>query len=125
MENNYINNNEDFQLEKMKYKNILIIIIILIFFIPKLFSKQIIFKDFFNFPSFKTCFKEIIEIKQYLIFFGIIIPIAYFLWKSNIKWAQEQIDLMEQKIENQKKLDEDKRKEEFENKMRGIHFKND
>ena len=32
---------------------------------------------------------------------------------------------MEQKIENQKKLEEDKRKEEFENKMRGIHFKNE
>ena len=125
MKNNNINNNEDPQLEQMKYKNILIIIIILIFFIPKLFNKQIIFKDSFNFPSFKTFVKEIYEIKQYLIFFAIIIPIAYFLWKSNIKWAQEQIELMEQKIENKKRLEEDKRKEEFENKMRGIHFKNE
>ena len=125
MENININENVDPQLEQMKYKNILIVIIILVFFLPKLFSKQLKFKDFFNFPSFKECLKELYKIKQYLIFFAIIIPIAYFLWKSNIKWAQEQIDLMEQKLENKRKLEEDKRKEEFEKKMRGIHFKNE
>ena len=125
MENININESVDPQLEQMKYKNILIVIIILLFFLPKLFSKQIKFKDFLNFPSFKTCFKELYEIKQYLIFFAIIIPITYFLWKSNIKWAQEQIDLMERKLENKRKLEEDKRKEEFEKKMRGIHFKSE
>ena len=32
---------------------------------------------------------------------------------------------MERNIENKKKSEEEKRKEEFENKMRGIHFKNE
>ena len=90
-----------------------------------LFQKQISFKDIFNFSSFKKIIEEIYMIKHYLIFFAIIIPITYFLWKSNLKWEEEQIDLMEQNIENKKKLEEEKRKEEFENKMRGTHFKNE
>ena len=90
-----------------------------------LFQKQISFKDIFDFSSFKKIFEEIYKIKQYLIFFAIIIPITYFLWKSNSKWEEEQIDIMERNIENKKKSEEEKRKEEFENKMRGIHFKNE
>ena len=88
-----------------------------------LFQKQISLKDIFDFSS--KIFEEIYEIKQYLIFFAIIIPITYFLWKSNLKWEEEQIDIMERNIENKKKSEEEKRKEEFENKMRGIHFKNE
>ena len=125
MDNNNVDNYEDPQMEKMKYKNILILLIIIIFVLIKLYSNQIKYKDFMKFKPITINFERIYEIKEYLIFFAIIIPISYFLWKSNIKWAQEQIDLMEQKIENQKKLEEDKRKEEFENKMRGIHFKNE
>ena len=107
----------------MKYKNILLILIILIFVFIKIYSHQIKFKDFLNFKPISISYQRIYEVKEYLIFFAIIIPISYFLWKSNLKWAQEQIDLMEGNEENKKKLKQQKRQEEFENKMRGIHFK--
>lgn len=125
MENNNINDYEDPQIEQMKYKNILIILIIIIILFIKFFSNQIKFKDFLNFPSVSISLKQIYDIKEYLIFFAIIIPIAYFLWKSNIEWAKEQINLMEEREENKKRKEEEKRKEEFENKMRGIHFKDE
>ena len=123
MDNNNTNNFEDPQIEIMKYKNILIILIIIIFVLIKIYYKQINYKDFFNFKPISLNIERIFEIKEYLIFFAIIIPISYFLWKSNIKWAHEQIELMEKKEENKKNLEEEKRKEEFENKMRKIHFK--
>ena len=124
MDNNN-NNYEDPQLEKMKYKNILIALLIIFYVIVKIFSNKIKFKDFLNFSPIILNLERINEIKEYLIFFAIIIPISYFLWKSNKKWAQEQIELMEGKEEHKKKLKEEKRQEEFENKMRGIHFKQD
>ena len=124
MENNNINNyEEDPQIEKMKYKNILMLLLIFVFVIIKLCSHQIQIKDFFRFYPINISFQWLYEIKEYLIFFAIIIPVSYFLWKSNMKWAQEQIDLMEEKEEKKKKEKELKRQEEFENKMRGIHFK--
>ncbi len=125
MKNNNINEFQDPQVEQIKYKNIMIILIIIIFVSIKLFSNKIKFKDFFNFSSISFDIKQIYDIKDYLIFFAIIIPITYLLWKSNIKWAKEQIDIMEENKEKKKKLEEEKRKEEFENKMRGIHFKNE
>ena len=125
MENNNADYYEDPQLEQMKYKNILIIIIIVIFVIIKIYSNQIRFKDFMNFKPISIDFQRIYEIKEYLIFFAIIIPVSYCLWKSNLEWTKEQIDLMEEKEENKKKLKEQKRQEEFENKMRGIHFKDE
>ena len=123
MENNNINEYMDPQLEQMKYKNILMILIIIIIVLIKYFSNQIKIKDFLNFSSVTIDFQQIYNKKEYLIFFAIIIPISYFLWKSNLKWAKEQIILMEEKEEIKKRIKEEKRKEEFENKMRGIHFK--
>ena len=123
MKNNNINEFQDPQVEQIKYKNIMIILIIIIFVSIKIFSNKIKFKDFFNFSSISFDIKQIYDIKDYLIFFAIIIPITYLLWKSNIKWAKEQIDILEKNEEKKKKLEEEKRKEEFENKMRGIHFK--
>ena len=125
MDNNIINNYEDPQMEKMKYKNILILLIIIIFVLIKMYYKQINYKDFLNYKPISISFERIYEIKEYLIFFAIIVPISYLLWKSNIKWAQEQIELMEKNEENKKNIKEQKRREEFENKMRGIHFKDD
>ena len=121
------NNNEsiDQQVEQIKYKNILIVLIIMIFLVYKIFSNQIKFKDFLNFPSLSINYQQISGIKEYLIFFAVIIPIAYLLWKSNLKWAQEQIEIMEENEEKKKITEDEKRKEEFENKMRGIHFKNE
>ena len=121
------NNNEsiDPQVEQIKYKNILIVLIIMIFLVYKIFSNQIKFKDFLNFPSLSINYQQISGIKEYLIFFAVIIPIAYLLWKSNLKWAQEQIEIMEENEEKKKITEDEKRKEEFENKMRGIHFKNE
>ena len=121
--NNNLNEYEDPQIEKMKYKNILLMLIILFFVMIKIYTNEIKLKDFLNFKPISISLQSIYEIKEYLIFFSIIIPITYFLWKSNIKWAQEQIDLMEEKEDNKKKIKEQKRQEEFENKMRGIHFK--
>ena len=123
MENNNINEYMDPQLGQMKYKNILMILIIIIIVLIKYFSNQIKIKDFLNFSSVTIDIPQIYNIKEYLIFFAIIIPISYFLWKSNLKWAQEQIVIMEEKEEIKKRIKEEKRKEEFENKMRGIHFK--
>ena len=123
MDNKIVDNYEDPQMEKMKYKNILILLIIIIFVLIKLYSNQMKYKDFMKFKPITINFERIYEIKEYLIFFAIIIPISYFLWKSNIKWAQEQIELMEENEENKKIIKEEKRREEFENKMRGIHFK--
>ena len=125
MENNNINEYMDPQLEQMKYKNILMILIIIVILLIKYFSNQIKLKDFLNFSPITIDFQQIYNIKEYLIFFAIIIPISYFLWKSNIKWTQEQIALMEEKEEIKKRIKEEKRKEEFENKMRGIHFKDE
>ena len=95
------NNNEsiDPQVEQIKYKNILIVLIIMIFLVYKIFSNQIKFKDFLNFPSLSINYQQISGIKEYLIFFAVIIPIAYLLWKSNLKWAQEQIEIMEENEE--------------------------
>ena len=118
---NYI----DPQIERMKYKNILIILIIIFFIIIKICSRQIKLQDFLNFNPISISYQQIYDIKEYLIFFAIIIPISYFLWKSNIKWAQEQINLMEEKEEEKKRLKMVKRQEEFENKMRGVHFKDE
>ena len=123
MDNN--NENIDPQVEQIKYKNILIVLIIMIFLVYKIFSNQIKFKDFLNFPSLSINYQQISGIKEYLIFFAVIIPIAYLLWKSNLKWAQEQIEIMEENEEKKKITEDEKRKEEFENKMRGIHFKNE
>ena len=123
MENNNINEYMDPQIEQMKYKNILIILIIIVVVVVKIFKNQLKLKDFFNFSSISIDLKQIYDIKEYLIFFAIIIPISYFLWKSNLKWEQEQIDLMEKKEEINKRKEIEKRKEEFEVKMRGIHFK--
>ena len=123
--NNNLNEYEDPQIEKMKYKNILLMLIILFFVMIKIYTNEIKLKDFLNFKPISISLQSIYEIKEYLIFFSIIIPITYFLWKSNIKWAQEQIDLMEEKEDNKKKIKEQKRQEEFENKMRGIHFKDE
>ena len=120
-----INENIDPQVEQIKYKNILIVLIIMIFLVYKIFSNQIKFKDFLNFPSLSINYQQISGIKEYLIFFAVIIPIAYLLWKSNLKWAQEQIEIMEENEEKKKITEDEKRKEEFENKMRGIHFKNE
>ena len=123
MDNN--NENIDPQVEQIKYKNILIVLIIMIFLVYKIFSNQIKFNDFLNFPSLSINYQQISGIKEYLIFFAVIIPIAYLLWKSNLKWAQEQIEIMEENEEKKKITEDEKRKEEFENKMRGIHFKNE
>ncbi len=120
-----INESIDPQVEQIKYKNILIVLIIMIFLVYKIFSNQIKFKDFLNFPSLSINYQQISGIKEYLIFFAVIIPIAYLLWKSNLKWAQEQIEIMEENEEKKKITEDEKRKEEFENKMRGIHFKNE
>ena len=123
-----VNNNNEYvdpQIEQMKYKNILFILIIVIILLFKFFSNKITFKDFLNYPSFSINLQQIYDIKEYLIFFAIIIPIAYCLWKSNLNWAKEQINLMEEREEYKKKLEEEKRKEEFESKMRGIHFKDE
>ncbi len=118
---NYI----DPQIERMKYKNILIILIIIFFIVIKICSHQIKFQDFLNFKPISISYKQIYDIKEYLIFFAIIIPISCFLWKSNIKWAKEQINLMEEKEEEKKRLKMIKRQEEFENKMRVVHFKDE
>ena len=123
--NNNDTNYEDPLVTKIKYKNILIIILILIYVIIKIYYNKINIKDFFNFKPISLSLERIDEIKEYLLFFAIIIPISYFLWKSNLKWAQEQIALMEENEEKKKKIKEQKRQEEFETKMRGIHFKDD
>ena len=125
MNQNNINNYEDPQVEKVKYTNILLVLVIGIFIVIKLYSHQIQIKDFFKLNISSINYEVIYELKGYIILFIIIIPLSYFLWKSNIKWAQEQIEIMEQKEEEKKKLKQEQRKEEFENKMRGIHFKDD
>ena len=107
----------------MKYKNILIILIIIFVVIVKILKKQLKLKHFFNFSPVSISFKQIYDIKEYLVFFIIIIPLSYFLMKSNMQWEQEQVDLMEKREEINKRNEIEKRKQEFEIKMRGIHFK--
>ncbi len=125
MENKNIEYYEDPQVEKMKYKNMLLVLVIISFLAIKISSNQIKFKDILKLTPITISFQRIYEIKEYLIFFAIIIPISYFLWKSNKEWAQKQVELMEEREEMKKKIKEEKRQEEFENKMRGIHFKDE
>ena len=125
MENKNIEYYEDPQVEKMKYKNMLLVLVIVSFLAIKISSHQIKFKDILKLTPITISFQRIYEIKEYLIFFAIIIPISYFLWKSNKEWAQKQVELMEEREEMKKKIKEEKRQEEFENKMRGIHFKDE
>ena len=122
MENINYSSCEDPLLEKMKYKIILIIIVIFAFVIIKLVSNQIEFKDFIDFKPISINFKRLFELKEYIIFFSLLIPISLYLRKSNIEWAKEQIEEMEKKEEEKKKEEIEKRKDEFENKMRGVHF---
>ena len=125
MENKNIDYYEDPQVEKMKYKNMLLVLVIITFLVIKISSHQIKFKDILKLAPISISFQRIYEIKEYLIFFAIIIPISYFLWKSNKEWAQKEIEMMEEREEMKKKIKEEKRQEEFENKMRGIHFKDE
>ena len=125
MENKNIEYYEDPQIEKMKYKNMLLVLVIVSFLAIKISSHQIKFKDILKLTPITISFQRIYEIKEYLIFFAIIIPISYFLWKSNKEWAQRQIELMEEREEMKKKIKEEKRQEEFGNKMRGIYFKDE
>ena len=125
MENKIIDHYEDPQVEKMKYKNILLMLVILVFLAIKISSHQVKYKDILKLAPISISFQRIYEMKEYLIFFAIIIPISYFLWKSNKEWAQKEIEMMEEREEMKKKIKEEKRQEEFENKMRGIHFKDE
>ena len=122
MENENNNSCEDPLLEKMKYKIVLIIIVIFACVIVKLITNEVEIKDFFDFKPISMSFKRIFELKEYIIFFSLLIPISLYLRKSNIDWAQEQIGLMEKKAEEKKKEEIEKRKDEFENKMRNVHF---
>ena len=125
MENKNIDYYEDPQVEKMKYKNILLMLVILVFLAIKISSHQVKYKDILKLAPISISFQRIYEMKEYLIFFAIIIPISYFLWKSNKEWAQKEIEMMEEREEMKKKIKEEKRQEEFENKMKGIHFKDE
>ena len=125
MENKNIDHYEDPQVEKMKYKNMLFVLVIIVFLAIKISSHQIKFKDILKLAPISISFQRIYEVKEYLIFFAIIIPISFFLWKSNKEWAQKEIEMMEEREEMKKKIKEEKRQEEFENKMRGIHFKDE
>ena len=114
--------------KKLKIKILLSIIIISIVVIIYFYNNNISFSDF-NYFSFEFDINDILnriyELKEYILFFIIIIPSCYFLRKSNSEWEKIQIEKFEKNEEIKKKEKEEKRQEEFENKMRGIHFKED
>ena len=63
--------------------------------------------------------------KNYLLFFAIIIPLCYFLTKSNNEWLSSEIDKFVDKEEQKEKEEAEKKQLEFEQKVRGVHFKSE
>lgn len=117
-------NVEEEQKSNMKFKFFLIFLVMFMIVISKLSKNEITIEDFYNF-SFNLSFQRLYEAKNYFLFFIIIIPLCYFLTKSNNEWLSSEIDKFVDKEEKREKEEEEKRQLEFEQKMRGVHFKSE
>ena len=101
---------------------IFLIIIVVVF--NKINSGQISWEDFTKY-NYNFNFKRLYDIKEYIIFLLIMIPLCYYTSKSNNEWVRKELEKFEEKERLKEKEKEEKRQEEFERKMRGIHFKED
>ena len=116
--------NNHYQKRRIIIKIGFIFLIIFIVVFNKINSGEISWEDFTKF-NYNLNFKRLYEIKEYIIFFVIMIPLCYYTSKSNNEWARKELEKFEEKERLKEKEKEEKRQEEFERKMRGIHFKED
>ena len=121
---NSVINIEEEQKSKVKFKFLLIFLVMFMIVISKLSKNEITIDDFYRF-SFNLSFQRLYEVKNYLLFFAIIIPLCYFLTKSNNEWLSSEIDKFVDKEEQKEKEEAEKKQLEFEQKMRGVHFKSE
>lgn len=117
-------NIEEEQKSNVKFKFFLIFLVMFMIVISKLSKNEITIDDFYRF-SFNLSFQRLYEVKNYLLFFAIIIPLCYFLTKSNNEWLSSEIDKFVDKEEQKEKEETEKKQLEFEQKMRGVHFKSE
>lgn len=117
-------NIEEEQKSNVKFKFFLIFLVMFMIVISKLSKNEITIDDFYLF-SFNLSFQRLYEVKNYLLFFAIIIPLCYFLTKSNNEWLSSEIDKFVDKEEQKEKEEAEKKQLEFEQKMRGVHFKSE
>ena len=117
-------NIEEEQKRNVKFKFFLIFLVMFMIVISKLSKNEITIDDFYRF-SFNLSFHRLYEVKNYLLFFAIIIPLCYFLTKSNNEWLSSEIDKFIDKEEQKEKEEAEKKQLEFEQKMRGVHFKSE
>ena len=111
--------------EKLNSKIISMFILIVAFVSYKICKNEVRISDFFNYKSaaFFPSFSRLYELRNYLLFFLLMLPLSYFLWKSNLEWIQVEIEKYDNDCERKRKEKEEKRQEEFERKMREIYFK--
>ena len=80
---------------KLKFKILLSIIFITIVILYNFYNNYISLSDFkfykFDFNK-NDLLNRIYELKEYILFFIIIIPSCYFLRKSNIEWEKKEIN---------------------------------
>jgi preprotein translocase subunit SecG len=102
----------------------LIFLIIVIVIFNKINSGELSWEDFTKY-NYSFSLKRLNEIKGYILFFVIMITLCYFTSKANNEWARKELEKFEERERQKEKEKEEKRQEEFERKMRGIHFKED
>ena len=108
----------------IKYKFLLIILVMVIIVISKLSKNEISISNFSNF-TYSFSFHRLYECRNYFLFLMIMLPLCYFLSKSNNEWVKGEIDTFLEKEEKKEKEEEEKKQAEFEAKMRNVHFKSE
>lgn len=108
----------------IKFKFLLIILVMIIIVISKLSKNEISIRDFSHF-TYSFSFHRLYECRNYILFLVVMIPLCYFLSKSNNDWVKGEIDTFLEKEEKKEKEEEEKKQAEFEAKMRNVHFKSE
>ena len=108
----------------VKFKFLLIILVMVIIVISKLSKNEISISNFSNF-TYSFSFHRLYECRNYFLFLMIMLPLCYFLSKSNNEWVKGEIDTFLEKEEKKEKEEEEKKQAEFEAKMRNVHFKSE
>ena len=108
----------------IKFKFLLIILVMIIIVISKLSKNEISISDFSNF-TYSFSFQRLYECRKYILFLVVMLPLCYFLSKSNNEWVKGEIETFIEKEEKKEKEEEEKKQAEFEAKMRNVHFKSE
>ena len=75
----------------VKFKFLLIILVMVIIVISKLSKNEISISNFSNF-TYSFSFHRLYECRNYFLFLMIMLPLCYFLSKSNNEWVKGEID---------------------------------